>query len=70
MYVPRLKKNLVFIAMLKDRGYDVIFLKGKVFLQHIAMGKVKKIGIQVKNIYKLEVEDFATLSMKAEMVQS
>ena len=24
MYVPRLKKNLVFVSMLEDRGYDVI----------------------------------------------
>ena len=45
MHVPRLTKNLVFVAMLKDRGYDVIFSKGKAFLQHIAIGQVKKIGI-------------------------
>jgi len=44
MYVPRLKKNSVYVSMLEDRGYDVIFSKGKVFLQHIAMGQVKKIG--------------------------
>ena len=36
MYVPGLKKNLVFVSMLEDRGYDVIFSKGKVFLHHIA----------------------------------
>ena len=45
MYVLELKKNLVFIAMLEDRGYDVIFLKGKAFLRHVATGLVKKIGI-------------------------
>jgi len=33
MLVPRLMKNLVFISMLKDRGYYVIFSKGNVFLQ-------------------------------------
>ena len=38
MYVPALKNNLVSITILEDRGYDVIFLKGKAFLQHIAMG--------------------------------
>eukprot|EP00253_Pinus_taeda_P023730 PITA_23730 len=54
MYVPGLKKNLVFVSMLEDRGYDVIFSKGKVFLQHIATGQVKKIGILVKNLYQLE----------------
>eukprot|EP00253_Pinus_taeda_P006122 PITA_06122 len=68
MYVPGLKKNLVSVAMLEDRGYDVVFSKGKVFLRHIAMGQVKKIGIRVKNLYKLEVEDCVSLSMKVEMV--
>ena len=36
-YVTRLKKNLVSIAMLEDKGYDVVFNKGKVFLRHITM---------------------------------
>ena len=45
MYVPGLKKNLVSISMLEDRGYDVIFSKGKAFLRHIATGQVKKIWI-------------------------
>jgi len=53
IYVPEMKKNLVYVSILEDRGYDVIFSKGKVFLQHIAMGQVKKIGILMKNIYKL-----------------
>eukprot|EP00253_Pinus_taeda_P020075 PITA_20075 len=41
MYVPRLNKNMVSISMLEDRGYDVIFSKGKVFLRHIATGQKK-----------------------------
>ena len=36
-YVPRMKKNLVSITMLEDKGYDVVFSKGKVFLRHITM---------------------------------
>ena len=36
MYVPGLKKNLVSIAMLEEKGYDVVFSKGKVLLRHIA----------------------------------
>jgi len=31
-YVPRLKRNLLPIAMLEDKGYYVVFSKGKVFL--------------------------------------
>jgi len=69
MFVPSFKKNLVSIAMFKDKGYDVIFNKGKAFLCQIAMGQVKRIGVQVKNIYKLEVEYCVTLSMKEEKVQ-
>ena len=34
------------------------------------MGKTKRIGIRVKNLYKLEVDDCAALSTKAELVQS
>lgn len=70
MYVPRLEKNLVLVSMLEDRGYDVIFSKGNVFLRYIATGQVKKIWIQVKNLYKLEVEDCGALSTKVERVQS
>eukprot|EP00253_Pinus_taeda_P006047 PITA_06047 len=29
MYVPGLKKNLVSVAMLEDKGYDIVFSKGK-----------------------------------------
>ena len=69
-YAPGLKKNLVSVAMLGDKGYDVVFSKGKVFLRHIATSQTKRIGIRVKNLYKLEVDDCATLSMNAELVQS
>jgi hypothetical protein len=34
MHVPGLKKNLVLVAMLEDRGYDIIFSDGKAFLRH------------------------------------
>ena len=32
IHVPGLKKNLVLVAMLEDRGYDVVFSEGKSFL--------------------------------------
>ena len=54
MYVPGLK-NLVSVSMVENRGYDVIFSKGKAFFHHISTGPVKRIGVQVKNLYKLEV---------------
>jgi hypothetical protein len=32
MHVPGLKKNLVSVAMLEDRGYDVVFSSGIAYL--------------------------------------
>ena len=32
MHVPGLKKNLISVAMLEDKGYDVVFREGKAFL--------------------------------------
>ena len=32
MHVPSLKKNLVPVAILEDKGYDVVFSDGKDFL--------------------------------------
>jgi hypothetical protein len=70
MHVPGLKKNLVSVAMLEDIGYDVVFSDGKAFLRHKTMSQVKKIGIQVKNLYKLEVDGCAAMMGKAEKVVS
>ena len=49
MHVAGLKKNLVSVTMLEDRGYDVVFIEGKVFLRHKAIGQAKNNGIRVKN---------------------
>eukprot|EP00253_Pinus_taeda_P021015 PITA_21015 len=43
-YVSGLRKNLVSIAMLEDKGYDVVFKMGKVLLRHVIMRQVKQIG--------------------------
>lgn len=56
------------IAMLEDKGYDVVFSKEKVFMRHIGNGQTKRIGIRVKNLYKVEVDHCAALSSKVEMV--
>ena len=70
VYAPGLKKNLVSVSMLEEHGYDVIFSKGKDFLCHIVLGQVKRIEVQVKNLYKLDVKDCIMLSTKVEKVQS
>ena len=43
--------------MLEDRGYDVVFNKGNVFLRHIITRQVKQISSLVKNLYALNVQD-------------
>jgi hypothetical protein len=70
MHVPGLKKNLVSVAMLEDRGYDVFFSSGKAYLRHKERGQVKKIWIQVKNLYMLEVDGCNAMIGKAEKVVS
>ena len=56
--------------MLEDRGYDVVFSEGKSFLRHKTTGQTKKIGIRVKNLYKLEVDGYVTMMGKSEEVVS
>jgi hypothetical protein len=70
MHVLGLKKNLVLVAMLKDKGYGVVFSSGKSYLRHKATGQVKKIGIRVKNLYMLEVDGCSDMIGKAEKVVS
>ena len=53
MHVPGLKKNLISMAMLEDKGYDVVFSEGKDFLQHKTTIQTRRIGIRVKNLYQL-----------------
>ena len=45
IHVPGLKKNLVSIIMLEDKGYDVVFSEGKAFLRHKTTSQTKKIWV-------------------------
>ena len=68
MHVPGLKKNLLLVTMLEDKGYDVFFSNEKAFLWHKTTVQTKRIGIRVKNIYKLEVDGCAVMVGKEEVV--
>ena len=70
MHVPGLKKNLISVAMLEDKGYDVVFSEGKAFLRSKATGETRRIGVRVKNLYQLQVDDCAAMAGKAEGVVS
>ena len=45
MHVPGLKKNLISVAMLEDKGYDVVFSEGKAFLRSKTTGETRKIWV-------------------------
>eukprot|EP00253_Pinus_taeda_P004006 PITA_04006 len=44
MHVPGLKKNLISVAMLEDKGYDVVFSEEKAFLHSKTTRENRKIG--------------------------
>ena len=48
MHVPGLKKNLVSVAMLEDRGYDVVFSEGKTILRHKQWVKPRGYGFELR----------------------
>jgi hypothetical protein len=66
MHVPGLKKNLISVAMLEDKGYDVVFSEGKAFLRSKTTGETRKIGVRVRNLYQLHVDGCAAMAGKAE----
>ena len=70
MHVPGLKKNLVSIAMLEDRGYNIVFSNGKSFLRHKTTGQAKRIAFQVKKLYNMELVVCVAMMGKAEKVVS
>ena len=45
LHVPGLKKNLISVAMLEDKRYDVVFSEGKAFLHSKATGETRRIGV-------------------------
>ena len=53
MHVPGLKHNLISMAILEDKEYDVVFSKGKAFLCSKEIGDTQRIGVRVKNLYQL-----------------
>ena len=45
MHVPGLKKNLISVAMLEDKGYDVVFSEGNAFLRSKETGETWRIRV-------------------------
>ena len=55
LYVPRLKKNLVSVSMIEDRGYGLYVLDGKVHLFPKSAGPSAScaIGMRCGKLYKI-----------------
>ena len=64
MYVLGLKKNLVLVSMIEDRGFSVYVLDGKVHIFPKAAGPSDSwvIGIRCGKLYKLLFEPHHALS--------
>ena len=55
LYVPGMKRNLVFISALEDKGYRVTFADGNVLAWHknSSMNTTKVVGVREENLYHL-----------------
>ena len=53
LYVLGMKRNLVSISALEDKGYNVAFLDGKVLAWHknSSMDTTKETGVREENLY-------------------
>jgi hypothetical protein len=57
LYVPRMKRNLLSISSLEDKGYNVTFSEGKFLAWHkdSHMNSARVIGVRENSLYRLIV---------------
>lgn len=53
LHVPGMKSNLVDVSSLKDEGYDVLFSRGKVYIQKHGSSERIEIGVRDGGLYRL-----------------
>jgi len=51
LYVPNLKKNLVSISAMEDKGFNVAFVDGKVRIWKKSFKEAITIGFRVDTLY-------------------
>jgi hypothetical protein len=63
LYVPGMKRNLVFVSTLEDKGYKVTFSEGKFLAWHknSHMDYAWVIGVRENNLYRLTVRPVQAL---------
>eukprot|EP00253_Pinus_taeda_P003200 PITA_03200 len=64
LYVPGMKKNLISISALEDRGYEVLFRGGQVLMypRGTPADSARVIGVRHAKVYKFAFEPLLTLS--------
>jgi hypothetical protein len=64
LYVPGLKKNLVSVSALEDKGYEVSFKERKAYIKPKDMdqGPGEVIGIRKDKLYKLQFDSHYALA--------
>ena len=53
LYVPNLKKNLVSISAMEDKGFNVAFVDGKVRIWKNSFKEAITIGFRVDTLYQV-----------------
>ena len=53
LHVPGMTSNLVVVSALEDEGYDVLFSRGRVYIQNHGSSVKIEIGIRDGGLYRL-----------------
>jgi hypothetical protein len=64
LYVPGMKKNLISVSALEDRGYDVLFRRGQVLIypRGTPASSAREIGVRHAKVYKFSFQPLMALS--------
>ena len=63
-YVPGMRKNLISISALEDRGYEILFRRGKVLIypRGAPADSARVIGVRHAKVYKFAFQPLLALS--------
>ena len=63
-YVPGLKRNLISVSTIEDRGLEVLFRGGHVYIlsKGASFAFAKVIGMRIGKLYKLDFQPMAALA--------
>ena len=56
LHVPGMTSKLVVVSALEDEGYDVIFFRGRVYIQRYGSSERVEIGIRDGGLYRLTLK--------------